>query len=757
MRFRILLVATLIFCGLAQRPAVVDGGDDQFFVASSHYGQGRWRLAAKEFDALVRQFPLHRLRSDAMFFAGESLVQLGDYPEATHRYRRFLQSAPKNQYRRNAQYRLAEVFYIQDRHQRARAEFAKFSEAYPDDSLMQYVLPYLGSSCLELADDEQPEQSQALVADAQARFTEAIRRFPTGPLIDECRFGMARTAHLRNDIHLAQNGYTPLLLSPRQKIAQQSRYHLAAIHFERNEFKLAAQHYSNLIETASDSRWAKAARGPWLVSLVRSGQFEKAQATFAQWANSGDIQEVDSVNFLHLADAAFTADKLDWAGELFQRLAADKQSADYRARGLSGLAWVQHRKQQNETAVDTFAELLVNHPNHEIAAEAAFMRAALLEKLDRKSAAADAYRVVVDQFQNYDERPQALYRLGVLCEETDKKRAALESYRQLLSEYGDDWEHPDAVLFRIAWLEQRRGRQREAIAAFKSIYEDHRGSKFWPEATYRLAKHEFENGQHKAARAQLTEILSGEPPAEILAHALYLDARASQIAGNWGEVEKSLSRVIADVPDSALRLPACFWLAEAVYQQDRFDEARQLFRKLSNDLEGRTDHWVPTVRLRSAQLLAMDKKWPQALEAGRSLLAAHRDTAHAQEVHFLIGRCLAAQARFDQARDAYLKAAPRDGSLKNNTAAQAQWMIGESYMHQDNYQRAIEEYFRVEALFAFPRWQAAALLQAAKCHEHLNESAEAIALYRRILTNYPDTSFVPEATQRLRAAKKIKP
>ncbi|MEE3219958.1 MAG: hypothetical protein VX257_06830, partial [Planctomycetota bacterium] len=66
------------------------------------------------------------------------------------------------------------------------------------------------------------------------------------------------------------------------------------------------------------------------------------------------------------------------------------QSADYRARGLSGLAWVQHRKQQNETAVDTFGELLVKHADHEIAAEAAFMRAALLEKLDRKSEAADA-------------------------------------------------------------------------------------------------------------------------------------------------------------------------------------------------------------------------------------------------------------------------------------------------------------------------------------------------------------------------------
>ena len=39
----------------------------------------------------------------------------------------------------------------------------------------------------------------------------------------------------------------------------------------------------------------------------------------------------------------------------------------------------------------------------------------------------------------------------------------------------------------------------------------------------------------------------------------------------------------------------------------------------------------------------------------------------------------------------------------------AQWMIGETYFHQKNYDAAIRAYLELEALYAFPTWQAAAL------------------------------------------------
>ena len=80
----------------------------------------------------------------------------------------------------------------------------------------------------------------------------------------------------------------------------------------------------------------------------------------------------------------------------------------------------------------------------------------------------------------------------------------------------------------------------------------------------------------------------------------------------------------------------------------------------------------------------------------------------------------------------------------------AQWMIGETYFHQANYQDAIRAYYRVEALYDLPKWQAAALLQAAKCHELNDQWKEARQLYVQLRNDYPESQFAAEATRRLR-------
>ena len=76
-------------------------------------------------------------------------------------------------------------------------------------------------------------------------------------------------------------------------------------------------------------------------------------------------------------------------------------------------------------------------------------------------------------------------------------------------------------------------------------------------------------------------------------------------------------------------------------------------------------------------------------------------------------------------------------------------MIGETYFHQQDYESALREYLRVEILYDYPTWQAAALLQAGKCHESLSQWQQAMELYARLLKQFPDTTFTEEATRRL--------
>jgi TolA-binding protein len=83
----------------------------------------------------------------------------------------------------------------------------------------------------------------------------------------------------------------------------------------------------------------------------------------------------------------------------------------------------------------------------------------------------------------------------------------------------------------------------------------------------------------------------------------------------------------------------------------------------------------------------------------------------------------------------------------------AQWMIGESHLLQEQYADAIREYLRVEVLYAYPHWQAAALLQAGKCYEQTGQWKNAGDAYSRLLARYSQSEFAAEARERLPAVQ----
>jgi TolA-binding protein len=160
--------------------------------------------------------------------------------------------------------------------------------------------------------------------------------------------------------------------------------------------------------------------------------------------------------------------------------------------------------------------------------------------------------------------------------------------------------------------------------------------------------------------------------------------------------------------------------------------------------------WVAIVPLRRAQLLLQEKEWQKSRALAQSIARDFPDFDQQYEADYIIGRCLAAEADFDGARKMYQQVVRSPGGGKTETAAMSQWMIGESHYHQENYEAALREYLRVEILYPYPRWQAAALLQAGKCHEQLGRYKEAAELYSHLLKKHPDSEFVEQANQRLK-------
>ena len=79
-------------------------------------------------------------------------------------------------------------------------------------------------------------------------------------------------------------------------------------------------------------------------------------------------------------------------------------------------------------------------------------------------------------------------------------------------------------------------------------------------------------------------------------------------------------------------------------------------------------------------------------------------------------------------------------------------MHGEAYFHQEKLHEALRDFLKVDILYKAPRWQAAALLEAGKVYERLDQWADAAETYGSLVSRFPKEAPASEASRRQAAA-----
>jgi TolA-binding protein len=525
------------------------------------------------------------------------------------------------------------------------------------------------------------------------------------------------------------------------------------------QFAPAAAALEAYLQTKPGDEYAARAVAQLAVCYAKSKHWDDARKSYSRLAPSGDLQSNDKpdkskpselwLSTTHeLAEAALAAGEIHWASELFNALAADGNPQPYVVRGLSGLGWCQLESNEPEKSAATFDRLLEKYPDSDAAAEAAWARGQSLERLKRFDGALASYHLIVDKDPSSKRFLDALLAAARLHDQLHQPAQAIELYQRFLAGHLSS-PQIDAARYGFGWALRDAGRRAESDEQFQKVHDDFRTSHFWNDATFRLAESAVADKKFDLASKLLAELMAAQPPTDMLAHVIYLQGELAAGRQKWDEVEARMDQVAHDFASSPLGLPAAYWVAEADYRQGKFDEAGKRLAALSERIAGHNDPWLAMVPLRRAQVMAQQRKWAEAQAIASQIQRGFPNFAQQYEVDYLLGRALAAQADFDGARREYQLVIRSATGGKTETAAMAQWMIGESYFHQENYDAALREYLRVEILYAYPRWQAAALLQAGKCQELLGRRKEAAELYARLIKAYPNTEFTEEGTRRL--------
>jgi TolA-binding protein len=711
----------------------------RYWLGMIYRAEEQWSAAATVLLAGVTADPQHRLAAAMRFYAADALLRAGDPQGATQHFDKVL-SAGDGPWADDALRGKVQAALQRKDHAALDRCAGEFQRRFPTSPFLPDVQRMLARSLLE--------RKQA--APAIALLEPLVARSAAGTGLDD-RYLLTLAYQAAKRYADGLTAIAPVIAQGQGTLKQSAQLAQGSLllALKRDAEAIAPLEAAVAGKLVGDDRLR--ARAELAIALVRTGKIERAKQVFADWGEPNANNELLTSALEQLSEAAYAAGDAAWAGELFGRLAQHTTPAK-QWKGLAGVAWSHHKAGRLAEAAEGFATLLSKNPEPALAAETALARGRTLEQLARPEDALAMYDLVATRYAQTDSCAPALLAAARLRASRHEYAQAAALFARLAARRPppDDL---DAVLYEWSWALGDAGQTAESAQVLDRLRQEFPQSRFWDDAVYRLAQRAWEAQDYRLANARLTALLDHHPEARLREHALYLSGQVAAAEERWPEVARHMERMVAEYPQSTLRTAAEYWVAEALYRQQDYEAARVRLDRLAGQLSGPREPWMGMIALRQAQVQGHRKQWEAAYAIAAKIAGEFPSFEQQYEVDYLLGRCLADRADFEGARQAYQRVLRSPHGAKTETAAKAQWMIGETYFHQKNYDTALREYLRVEILYDYPHWQALALLEGAKCHELLGEWREAAGLYERLLARYSETLAAKDAAARLKTAQ----
>lgn len=830
------------------------GADHDFAAAAAIYARGHWELAAEEFASFVREHPQHAKASQACFYQGEALAQLGRYLAAAEAFQQFLEHDPVSPQARHAQLRLAEAHYFQGDWPAATAAFTALLTSADKTALTDNAEPpatagdadpvnraliaaYLGDLALKSGDP-----STAIAHFSQAMRAGSEAKPDSHPLAPRFRFAYALALYRSDRWEEAAGVFGSL--AKEDKLGAEASYWRGRALVSLGRHLGAAQCFAAAAEQHADHPLAPSLQLQAALAFRQADQLPAARAAWnrviAGWPQSRWAQKAYEEQ-LHLAilasDAASAARLVDevramwpakpaawplieaaWplaedqfasadfaaAADLYTRLAEAAPETAKRDTARLALAWCRFEQGQSADCIEGLKTLLADRPAPAVASEAWLLLGQAEEKRDDLPAALVAYERVAADYPNGKEAAIALVAVARVAEQSRALAKAAAALGTLIEHYQRYAEQEprlpprDALLYQAAWLAIELHDRPAALARFELLANEHADSRYALDAGYRVAEADFQAKRFAICEARLEKLsqriaaapeakAASEPTSSTPAAATdpavtnptaavptpslqpgnpevyekigYLYALAAASQGRYDIAADRWAAWSAAFPQSSLAPAAEYWWAEAEEHLGQFAPAAARYERVA-ERPGVEPDLARRATIQQIQLLVRQKAYPEAQRAVETAQKRSPHLASAPELEYLAGRAAMGLADFAGARLHYRAAIEADGGAikaKTELASQAQWLIGESYFHQQAYDSAAAEYRLVIERYPHPDWIAAAWLQIGKCQERQGRPAQAVDSYEQAVKHGAGSAYANEAAERLQVLEPAQP
>jgi len=713
---------------------MTEDAEAQYWLGKAYLKTGRPAEARQAFERAQVADAAGPRAADALLGAADALLAEEKYDEAADAYNQFATEFGQHPDLARALYSAAASLYRAGKYADSEAFCERFLAAAPTHNLAARVLFISGENRFLLGQYEK----------AAERYQPLLRSPGDSPDLQAARFRMAWIRYLDE----AYDGALALLDAIDTKkaeagLAAEADYLRGNCLLEQEKFADAAKAFEAYLGHKDAKRYRDDALLKRGLSAKRAGDRKAAAEAFSQLiAKHGSSALAPEAEY-HLADLLAEADP-EQAARHYRRVAEAHRDHRLAPYALTGLAEAEAKRGNAETAIQAYGRLAERYPTSDLAPRALYRKAALLAKAGKHAEARAAFEQVVKTYPDHALASDALLGWGLALEEEKQFAKAAEVFGRLIART-DDAKTRQQALYELAWSLQQAGKETEATEAYRRLAETFPASPLAADAHFHLAEVAYRAKQYEKAVPLYEKALAAEDE-RLKDKVLYRLGWCRWAQKQYPEAAALFDRLAAECPKSDLAAEARLQAGEAYAKAGQPSEAVDRLQKLLASDPRDFEH-AAEARFRLAECQALLGRHEQALAAFTDLEKKHPDFPGMAKVQFGLGKALYDLKRHGEARKRFRRVL---ALTDTETAAKAQFYIGETYLAENNPREALKAYLRVVALWGgYAEWAAAAQFEIGKCYRALGKTDEARAAFRRVLDTYGKTKWADPAREQL--------
>ncbi len=527
---------------------------------------------------------------------------------------------------------------------------------------------------------------------------------------------------------------------------------LGDIHFQKGAWAAAVDRLSQYLRKGEDQPGADDAILKLGLSFQRQGKHREALSQYDRLLAKFEKSAHRVQAHFERGQVLIALDDLDQAAKAFDAVLASEEDSRFATPSRRHLSYIAYRKGDFREAARRFGRLARELRGREGEADAVYQQAlAMVNAADNE----EAQRVLERFLKKFDkdERVEtARAYLAIVQSRQDRHADALKT----MEEVNADRLAADlraSLNYERGWCLRRTGKADEAAGVFRALLKSDPPQRLRAHALLELADLESTAKRMPeaiAALESLRQLLDGAKdalPPELDEQASYRLGVALFQTGRMADAEKMLGRLLRDHEKSDLARSAAMFRGEALVSLSRHQDAVPCFERVIAGPADDPSRAIAMLRLGDA--FATLQEWSRSTEAFARYLKDHADGAQWYQAEFGLGWATENQGQLDAAIEHYRRVVTRH---QGQTAARAQFQIGQCLFAKKAYEAAAAELLKVDILYAYPEWSAAALFEAGRCFEALARRAEARQQFEAVVARFAGSRWADMSAERLRQA-----